>query len=331
MAYNRIKWEDTSLRCEDFPFFVITMDWNSSIKGFESYLLLEKGLSAHSIEGYLADVTKLSQFVESSELGIGPAEIAKAHLSSFLKYLFDLGLSARSQARIISGIKSFFSYLLLEGLVQKNPAKLLDNPSLARKIPEVLSIEEVNAFLAAIDLSHPQGIRNRAIFELLYACGLRVSELVQLKLSNLYFDIGIIKVLGKNNKERLVPIGDEAVKHTNIYLNTIRIPHAIPAKGFENITFLNRRGKQLSRNMIFMLCQQFATAAGIEKRISPHTFRHTFATHLVEGGADLRAVQDMLGHVSITTTEIYTHLDARYLRETIDMYHPRGRQKLNNK
>lgn len=307
------------------------MDWNSTIKGFKSYLLLEKGLSTHTIEGYLADVHKLRQYIELNENSTFPAAITKTHLTGFLKYLYELGLSARTQARIISGIKSFYSYMLLENLVQRNVAKLLDNPTLARKIPEVLSIAEVNSFLATIDLSHPQGQRNRAMFEILYACGLRVTELIELKLSNLYFDVGVIKVLGKNNKERLVPIGDEAMKYTQVYLDTERIPHAKPAKGHENIVFLNRRGRQLTRNMIFMLCQQFSTAAGINKRVSPHTFRHTFATHLVEGGADLRAVQDMLGHVSITTTEIYTHLDARFLRDTIDMYHPRGQMNLMKK
>jgi integrase/recombinase XerD len=304
------------------------MDWNSSIKGFRSYLLLEKSLSTHTIEGYLADVGKLHQFCIDSGVQVSPAVIGKSHLTNFLKYLYDLGLSARSQARIISGIKSYFSYLILEGAIQANPAKLLDNPTLSRKIPEVLSIDEVNEFLAVIDLSHPQGGRNRAMFEILYACGLRVSELAQLKLSSLYFEIGVIKVLGKNNKERLVPIGEAAMLHTQRYLDTERLPHAKPVKGHEDVVFLNRRGRGLTRNMIFMLTQQYAEAAGIVKTISPHTFRHTFATHLVEGGADLRAVQDMLGHVSITTTEIYTHLDARYLRETIDMYHPRGRLNL---
>ena len=304
------------------------MDWNSCIKGFRSYLLLEKGLSAHTIEGYILDVTKLHQFVLRQYTDVVPEQIAKSHLTAFLQYLYELGLSARSQARIISGIKSFYAYLLLEGLVQQNPAKLLDTPSLARKIPAVLTVKEMNAFLAAIDLSHPQGTRNRAIFEIMYACGLRVTELVELKLSNLFFDIGIIKVLGKSNKERLIPIGQAAIRHTERYLETERLPHAKPVKGHEDIVFLNRRGKQLTRNMIFMLTKQFAGAARITKKISPHTFRHTFATHLVEGGADLRAVQDMLGHVSITTTEIYTHLDARYLRETIDLYHPRSKANL---
>ncbi len=291
-------------------------------------MLLEKGLSQHTIDGYLADVDKLYQFVSLQGIEQNPEAIDKAKLTDFLKYLFDLGLSARSQARIISGMKAFYSYLMMEGLIQQNPAKLLGNPSLSRKIPEVLSMQEMSDFLAAIDLSHPQGTRNRAMFEVLYACGLRVTELVELKLSNLYFDIGIIKVLGKNNKERLVPIGEAAIQHTRRYLNTERLPHAQPVKGNEDIVFLNRRGRHLTRNMIFMLTRQFAALAGITKSISPHTFRHTFATHLVEGGADLRAVQDMLGHVSITTTEIYTHLDARYLRETIDMYHPRGKINL---
>ena len=300
------------------------MEWQSIIKGFQSYLMLEKSVSNHTLIGYLADVDKLHRFMKQEYESVPVSQIGKLELKAFLAFLFDLGLGSRSQARIISGIKAFFSYLVLEGIMDHNPAKLIDNPTLSRKIPEVLSIDEMDRFLATIDLSHPQGTRNRAIFEVLYACGLRVSELVELRLSHLYFDIGVIKVLGKNNKERLVPIGQTAISHTNIYLNSERIPHAVPDKGHEDIVFLNRRGKKLTRNMIFMLCKQYGQQAGITKKISPHTFRHTFATHLVEGGADLRAVQDMLGHVSITTTEIYTHLDARFLRETIDLYHPRG-------
>jgi len=300
------------------------MHWQSIIKGYKGYLLLEKSVSQNTLDGYLADVAKLEQYIGDTHPNVNPSDVGKKELTGFLKYLFDLGLSARSQARIISGIKSFYQYMLLENLVERNPGNLLDNPSLSRKIPEVLSIDEMEAFLGVIDLSHPQGVRNRAIFEILYACGLRVSELANLLISNLYFDHQVIKVLGKNNKERLVPIGDTAMHHTNIYLETQRVPHAQPAKGEEDIVFLNRRGKRLTRNMIFMLCKQYAEQAGITKNVSPHTFRHSFATHLVEGGADLRAVQDMLGHVSITTTEIYTHLDARFLRETIDLYHPRG-------
>ncbi len=304
------------------------MDWSSTIQGFKNYLILEKGVSKHTLEGYLEDVSKLHLFASES-FSIGPTAVEKDHLSSFVQLIYDLGLSARTQARIMSGVKSFFNYLILEGLMTQNPAKMLTGPRLTRKIPEVLSIEEMTSFLAAIDLSHPQGTRNRAIFEVLYACGLRVSELVNLQLSNLYFDVGVIKVLGKNNKERLVPIGSTAIKHVRQYLENERIPHGNPKKESEDIVFLNRRGSRLTRNMIFILCQQFAEKAGLLKKVSPHTFRHSFATHLVEGGADLRAVQDMLGHVSITTTEIYTHMDAQFLRETIDLYHPRSHASHN--
>lgn len=307
------------------------MDWKSGIAGFRAYLQLEKGMSQHTIDGYLSDVTKFSLFMREQHETTSPATITKEHIQAFLGYLYDLGLSARTQARMISGLKAFFQFAIVEHIVDSNPVNLVESPRLSRKIPEALSIDEMEAFLAAIDLSHPQGQRNRAIFEILYACGLRVSELVNLKISNLYFDIDIIKVLGKNNKERLVPIGEGAQYFTKTYLSTERIPHAKPKKGAEDIVFLNRRGGQLTRNMIFMLCKEYAEKAGIAKNVSPHTFRHTFATHLVEGGADLRAVQDMLGHVSITTTEIYTHLDANFLRETIDLYHPRSKRMVQQK
>lgn len=301
------------------------MDWKSGIAGFKAYLQLEKGVSIHTLDGYVSDVQKFASFIREQDESKTVTTVDKDDIQSFLAYLYDLGLSARTQARMISGLKSFFQYAVMERAIDSNPANRVDSPRLSRKIPDALSIEETEAFLRAIDLSHPQGQRNRAIFEILYACGLRVSELVNLKISNLYFDIGIIKVLGKNNKERLVPIGEGAQYFTQTYLDTERIPHAKPKKGAEDIVFLNRRGNKLTRNMIFMLCKEYAQKAGIDKNVSPHTFRHTFATHLVEGGADLRAVQDMLGHVSITTTEIYTHLDATFLRETIDRYHPRSK------
>jgi integrase/recombinase XerD len=302
------------------------MDWHSVAQGFRTYLLLEKGLSSNSIMAYMQDVTKLQEFsLLDTDNPIQPPSIDEDHISNFLRFLNELNLGARTQSRIISGLRTFFRYMILENITDRNPMELIENPKTNRKIPDVLSIAEINAFLAVIDLSHPQGSRNRAIFEIMYACGLRVSELVNLKITNLYFDIGVIRVLGKNNKERLIPIGEEAIKHTNLYLETERIPHSNPKKEDMDIVFLNRRGSRLSRNMIFMLVREYAKKAGISKVVSPHTFRHSFATHLVEGGADLRAVQEMLGHASITTTEIYTHLDAQYLRETIDLFHPRSK------
>ncbi|MEM1320179.1 MAG: site-specific tyrosine recombinase XerD [Bacteroidota bacterium] len=302
------------------------MNWTPAIKGFQSYLLLERSLSPHSIEAYLRDVRKLYQFLQLQGWELGPQEVTIDHLEAFIFQLNDLGLGARSQARLLSGIKAFYRYLLMEDLTDTDPTELLEGPRLQRKIPEVLSYEEVSKILAAIDLSEPQGTRNRAMLETLYACGLRVSELTDLRISNLYLDINFIKVIGKNNKERIVPIGEEAVKHIQLYQEAVRRTQENMHPDHENILFLNRRGKKLSRVMVFNIVKQASRRAGISKTVSPHTFRHSFATHLIEGGADLKAVQDMLGHESITTTEIYTHLDQDYLKDTIMTFHPRNKR-----
>lgn len=303
------------------------MLWSSAVRGFEMYLTLERNLSEKSIEAYLADVDKLAQYTVDVDPSIMPDKIETQHLEQFLVWINDLGLGRRSQARIVSGIKAFFNFLVLENELSQSPAELLEGPKLSRKIPEVLSVVEIEGILAAIDLSHPQGTRNRAIIEVLYACGLRVSELVNLKLSGYFPEAGFIKVIGKNDKERIVPIGASAVKHVEYYLQTDRL-HANVQEGHQDAVFLNRRGRHLTRNMIFLIVKDAVAKAGIDKVVSPHTFRHSFATHLVEGGADLRAVQEMLGHESILTTEIYTHLDLHYLRETLLTYHPLHRAEM---
>lgn len=300
--------------------------WAPYINGFKSYLLLERSLSENTIEAYLRDLRKLVEFLELSDCQVRPEELDVDQLSAFLHSLNDLGLGARSQARLLSAIKTFYKYLLMEDLIQVDPTSLLEGPRLARKIPEVLSYEEIQRMIASIDLSEPHGVRNRAMLETLYACGLRVSELIDLRMSNLYLDIGFIKVLGKGNKERIVPIGEEAVKHIGFYIDGVRRAMMNIHPEHRQFLFLNRRGKQLSRVMVFMVVKECAKLAGVEKNVSPHTFRHSFATHLIEGGADLKAVQDMLGHESILTTEIYTHLDTDYLRETILSYHPRNKK-----
>ncbi len=294
------------------------MSWAIYIKGFENYLKLERALSQNTIENYLRDVEKLSAFSKNKTA----LQIVREDLQEFIGAIYELGIGERSQARIISGIKAFYKYLLLENIIDIDPTELLEAPKLSRKLPEVLSPQEINDLIAAIDLSTQEGTRNKAIIELLYSCGLRVSELVNLKLSNLYFDIGYIKIVGKGNKERLVPIGSDAIKYIEIYKNQIRSQLNVK-QDHEDFLFLNRRGAQLTRVMIFTIIKNLAKEVDLKKTISPHTFRHSFATHLVEGGADLRAVQEMLGHESITTTEIYTHLDREYLRETILSYHPR--------
>jgi integrase/recombinase XerD len=288
-------------------------------------LQLEKSLSVNSIDGYMSDVEKLDQFFEMKRLKLQPEQIELDHLESFLAYLHDLGLGPRSQARIISGIKAFFKYLLIEDVIKLNPAELLETPKLSRKLPETLSLEEIESMFDAIDRSTIEGQRNRAMLETLYSCGLRVSELVNLKISDLFLDVEFVRVIGKGNKERLVPIGQSAVKQIKIYKNEVRV-HQPVKPGQEDILFLNRRGKGLTRNMVYHIIKELAKGAGIKKNISPHTFRHSFATHLVEGGADLRAVQEMLGHESITTTEIYTHLDREYLRETVMRFHPMSKR-----
>lgn len=298
------------------------MDWNSSIKGFKAYLLLEKSLSAHSIEAYIRDVGKLLEFVIIQKIDLTPDKLTGDHLTTFVYYINDLGLEPKSQARIISGIRAFYKFLIMEDIIDIDPSELLESPKLQRTLPDVLSYDEIDQILASIDMSLPHSQRNRAMLESLYACGLRVTELVTLKLSNYFPDQGFVKVLGKNNKERLIPIGDSAVKHIDLYLATERKELPVIAKEHQDTLFLNRRGKGLTRVMIFTLIKNYVALAGIDKTVSPHTFRHSFATHLVEGGADLRAVQEMLGHESILTTEIYTHVDRNYLRETMMKYHP---------
>ena len=297
------------------------MSWKQSIKEFKSYLRIERSLSENTIDSYLRDVLKLAKFSEEKDLN--ELQITKAEVKEFIASINKEEISARSQSRIISGIKAFYKYLILEDYLKVNPTELIESPRIGMKLPDTLSIEEIDSLISAIDLSHPQGERNRAILEVLYSCGLRVSELTNLKLSNIRFKEGYVKVLGKGNKERFAPIGSSAIKFLNIYLTEIR-NHQTIKKGSEDIVFLNRRGNKLTRVMIFTIIKQLSEKIGMEKKISPHTFRHSFATHLIEGGADLRAVQEMLGHESITTTEIYTHLDREYLREAIMQFHPRA-------
>ena len=299
----------------------------SVLLGFKAWLALEKGLSVHSTEAYLRDASRLLEYLDDTSGPATPGDITRQDLEGFLEYLHELGLSERTQARMLSGIKSFFQFLMMEEVIDADPSALLEGPKLGQYLPQVLSPEELEAIFAAIDLSEEQGLRNRAMLETLYACGLRVSELINLRLSQLYLDIEFIKVLGKNNKERLVPIGEEAIRHLNHYLEYQRKNQSNVHTGHQDYVFLNRRGKKLSRVMVFLLIQALVKKAGITKNVSPHTFRHSFATHLVEGGASLRAVQSMLGHESITTTEIYTHLDNAFLRETLISFHPRNKKK----
>lgn len=300
------------------------MNWVPTIKGFKSYLQLELSLSKNSIEAYLRDVEKLYQFLELQEIDVRPEKVTQVHIESFLKWVSEIGLNERSQARILSGLKAFYKYLLMEDMIDVSPTELLEAPKIGRKLPEVLSIEEINQLIDAIDLSKPEGERNKAILETLYSCGLRVSELINLKLSNLLLNEGFVRVVGKGDKERITPIGSTAIKHIRTYVESKRNHMNNIQKDSEDVLFLNRRGKQLTRVMIFTIIKNLAEKASITKNISPHTFRHSFATHLVEGGADLRAVQEMLGHESITTTEIYTHLDRAYLRQAIMDFHPRA-------
>lgn len=300
--------------------------WDLHIKHFSNYLKLERSLSGNSIEAYVHDIEMLHQFITMKYPQVSPVKTTSKHLQEFLQYINELGMSAHSQARILSGIKGFYKYLLFEELLEKDPTALIEGPKLGRKLPDTLSYVEIEKLLQAIDQSKPEGGRNRAMLEVLYSSGLRVSELVDLKLNNVYADIGFLRVIGKGNKERLVPIGRDAMKYLKIYTDQIRgkPPHKAPQKGFEGYVFLNRNGKKLTREMIFMIIKDLASQIGLNKSISPHTFRHSFATHLIEGGADLRAVQEMLGHESITTTEIYTHLDRDYLRQVIQEFHPRS-------
>jgi integrase/recombinase XerD len=295
--------------------------WEAYKKGYKAYLQLEKSLSENSVEAYIRDVDKLTDYLQSSNQLKAPDELSLKELQQFVKWIAELGMTASSQARIISGLRGFYKYCLLESITTKDPTTLLEVPKLKRALPDVLSYEEIENIIGQIDLSKPEGGRNKAILETMYSCGLRVSEVVNLRISCLYLDVGFIRVIGKGDKERLVPIGSDAVKYINIYKDNIRNQWEVKP-GNEDILFLNRRGTLLSRVMIFLLIKDLAFKAGIKKNISPHTFRHSFATHLVEGGADLRAVQEMLGHESITTTEIYTHLDREYLRRTLEKYHP---------
>jgi integrase/recombinase XerD len=297
--------------------------WDLHIKHFAHYLKLERSLSANSIAAYVHDVVLLKQFTELKKVKATPLTLTTKQLQLFLQYINELGMSAYSQARILSGIKGFYKYLMFEELIEKDPTELLEGPKIGRKLPDTLNYDEIVKLLEAIDLSTPEGSRNRAMLEVLYSSGLRVSELVELKLNNIYFDVGFLRVIGKGNKERLVPLGRDAMKYLKIYIDEIRV-HVPVKKGFESHVFLNRFGKKISRVSIFTIIKSLAQAIGLKKTISPHTFRHSFATHLIEGGADLRAVQDMLGHESITTTEIYTHLDRDYLRQVITEFHPRS-------
>ncbi|SMG13664.1 site-specific tyrosine recombinase XerD [Sphingobacterium psychroaquaticum] len=297
------------------------MNWDIAKKDFKRYLQLERGLSNNSIEAYLNDVNKLESYCTYTQLPLDA--IQTRNLQQFLLFINDFHISPYTQARLLSGLKTFFAFLQIEYLITTNPAEHIEAPRLNRKVPSVLNIQEIDALIGAIDLSTAEGMRNKTILELLYGCGLRVSELVNLKISNLFLDVEFIKVEGKGNKERLIPIGQQAIKYLKIYLNEVRAKGPIKA-GFEDIVFLNRRGAQLSRVMVFLIIKDLAKKIGLTKTISPHTFRHSFASHLVEGGADLRAVQDMLGHESITTTEIYTHIDRDYLQSIITQYHPRS-------
>jgi integrase/recombinase XerD len=297
------------------------MNWNNSLQDYKHYLKLERGLSKNSIENYALDVEKLMLFLEDNDYTISPVSIEKETIQEFI-YSISKQVNARSQSRIISGLRSFFNYLVFEDYRQTNPLDLIESPKIGRKLPDTLSTTEIDELILTIDLSKPEGERNRAIIETLYSCGLRVSELITLKLSDLFFEEGFLKVTGKGNKQRFVPIDKQTIKFINIYKNEIRT-HLKIENEFKDTLFLNRRGRQLTRAMIFTIVKQLAEKTGLKKSISPHTFRHSFATHLLENGADLRSIQLMLGHESITTTEIYMHIDRRHLSEVINKYHPR--------
>ncbi|MGC8823510.1 MAG: site-specific tyrosine recombinase XerD [Bacteroidales bacterium] len=300
------------------------MTWKEASREFLMYLKLERSLSPNSVEAYEDDISKLWQFTEAAQLHKMPEEITHEDLQLFIDWLNSLSISARTQARILSGIRAFYKFLLLENKIDTNPTALIEMPNLERKLPTVLSVEEIDLLLSAIDMSQPTGRRNRAMLETLYSCGLRVSELIDLRISHLYFDRGFIRVIGKGNKERLVPISNKAIREIQNYLPDRNNLRSIIPREYEDILFLNQHGKKLTRVMVFTIIKDLTAKVGLKKNISPHTFRHSFATHLVEGGADLRAVQEMLGHESILTTEIYTHLDSEYLRDTILRFHPRS-------
>jgi integrase/recombinase XerD len=302
------------------------LDWARYTASYKAFLRIEKSLSGNSITAYLKDLDKLIMYCEIMGLTIKPEEVTPVLLNEFLAWAGELGMNPRSQSRLVSGIKSFFRYLLIDEKITSNPAELLESPKSGRKLPVVLSVDEIDRIIAAIDLSKNEGHRNKAIIETLYSCGLRASELIDLRITNLFFSQGFIKVMGKGSKERLIPISNKAIREIENYFLQFRNV-LTPVKGAENIVFLNRRGNKLTRVMIFTIVKNLAQKAGIKKQVSPHTFRHSFATHLVEGGADLRAVQEMLGHESILTTEIYTHLNREYLRDVIIRFHPRSTKK----
>ncbi|MEM6815617.1 MAG: site-specific tyrosine recombinase XerD [Bacteroidota bacterium] len=299
------------------------MSWNTFTKAFKNYLKLERSLAVNSIDAYLSDISKLQQFFEIKGREIAPTKVSQQDLIDFLEFITELGMSAYTQARMVSGLKAFFKFLLYEEVIIKDPSVLIEGPKLGRKLPDILDLPEIDELFEAIDLSKPEGQRNRAMLETLYSSGLRVSELIEQKISNIHEDMGFLRVVGKGNKERLVPIGKPALKYIRIFRDQVRI-HIQIQKGYEDHLFVTKRGKSISRVMVFMIIKKLTAKVGLEKNISPHTFRHSFATHLIERGADLRAVQEMLGHESITTTEIYTHLDRDYLKQVITHYHPRN-------
>jgi len=299
------------------------VSWDTYTKQFKNYLKLERSLASNSIEAYISDISKLRQFFEIKEREVIPTKVSQQDLIDFLEFITDLGMSAYTQARMVSGLKAFFRFLIYEEVITKDPSALIEAPKLGRKLPDTLDLPEIEELFNAIDMSKPEGQRNRAMLETLYSSGLRVSELTGLKISNVHEDIGFLRIIGKGSKERLVPIGRSALKHIKIFRDEVRV-HIGIQRGFEDHLFVTKRGKAISRVMIFMIIKDLAAKIGLKKNISPHTFRHSFATHLIEGGADLRAVQEMLGHESITTTEIYTHLDRDYLKQVIKQYHPRS-------
>ncbi len=301
------------------------MNWETEIESFKEYLKLEKNLTTNSIHAYETDLKKLVSFLDDHNYKVGPEGIKLSHLKELMEWVTEKGISPRTQARIISGIKSFYKFLMIEEKVDRDPTALLTTPKIGRKLPQILSVEEIDAIINSIDTSKAEGQRNKAILETLYSCGLRVTELIDLKISNLFFENGNIRIIGKNNRERTVPISTKAIKEINLYLSEYRRTLKIN-KADEDILFLNRRGRKLSRVMIFTIIKNITKKAGIKKSISPHTFRHSFATHLLKGGANLRDIQEMLGHTSIITTEIYTHIDDEYLKETISTYHPRAKE-----
>lgn len=297
--------------------------WDTYTKQFKNYLKLERSLAANSVDAYIADISKLRQFFELKQRDTIPTKVVQQDLIDFLEFINELGMSAYTQARMVSGLKAFFRFLVYEEVITKDPSELLEAPKLGRKLPDTLDLPEIEQLFDAIDMSTPEGTRNRAMLETLYSSGLRVSELINLKISNIHEEIGFLRVVGKGSKERLVPIGRSALKHIRIFRDEIRV-HIDVKQGFEDHLFVTKRGKAISRVMVFMVIKDLAAKIGLKKNISPHTFRHSFATHLIEGGADLRAVQEMLGHESITTTEIYTHLDRDYLKQVITQFHPRS-------